>query len=111
MNPEKYPQVEMPQCPAERILKGQKALVTGANSGIGMAIAIGLGQAGADVVVNYVRGQEQANAVVEAIHTSGSRAYAHPADVSNETQVQAMFEKMSARCFNSASSHYRRKAN
>jgi glucose 1-dehydrogenase len=96
MNPEKYPHVEMPQCTAERVLKGQKALVTGANSGIGMAIAIGLGQAGADVVVNYVRGQEQANAVVEAIHKSGSRAYAHPADVSNETQVQAMFEKMSS---------------
>jgi glucose 1-dehydrogenase len=94
MNPEKYPQVVMPQCSTERILKGQKALVTGANSGIGMAIAIGLGQAGADVVVNYVGGEEQANAVVEAIQNADSRAYAHQADVSNETQVQAMFAKM-----------------
>jgi glucose 1-dehydrogenase len=33
---------------------GQKALVTGANSGIGKAVAIGLGQAGADVVINFV---------------------------------------------------------
>jgi glucose 1-dehydrogenase len=95
MSAEKYPNVVMPQCSAERVLEGQTALVTGGNSGIGKAIAIGLGQAGADVVVNYVRGDEQANAVVETIRNSGSRAYAHPADVSNETQVQAMFEKMS----------------
>jgi glucose 1-dehydrogenase len=94
MNPERYPQVEMPQCTAERILKGQKALVTGANSGIGEAIAMGLGQAGADVVVNYVRGEEKALAVVAEIHNSGSRAFAHRADVSDETQVQAMFDNM-----------------
>ncbi len=94
MSSENYPQVEMPQCTTERILNGQKALVTGANSGIGKAIAIGLGQAGADVVVNYVRGEKQALAVVETIHASGSRAYAHRADVSNENQVQAMFAKM-----------------
>ena len=45
-------------------LTGQKALVTGANSGIGKAIAIALGQAGADVIVNYVEGDDAANAVV-----------------------------------------------
>ena len=38
------------------ILTGQKALVTGANSGIGKAIALALGAAGADVAVNYVDG-------------------------------------------------------
>jgi len=37
-----------------QLLRGQKALVTGANSGIGKATAIALGRAGADVVVNYV---------------------------------------------------------
>ena len=46
-----------------KILKGQKALVTGANSGIGKAVAIGLGQAGADVVVNYVTHPETAQEV------------------------------------------------
>jgi glucose 1-dehydrogenase len=94
MSEKKYPEVVMPQCEAEKVLKGQKALVTGANSGIGKAVAIGLGQAGADVVVNYVRGEDQAREVVAEIKKSGSRAFAHPADVSSEDQVQAMFQKM-----------------
>ena len=94
MSEEKYPEVVMPQCEAEKLLKGQKALVTGANSGIGKAVAIALGQAGADVVVNYVRGEDQAREVVAEIKKSGSRAFAHPADVSNEDQVRAMFQKM-----------------
>jgi glucose 1-dehydrogenase len=96
MNAEKYPEAVMPQCSAARVLKGQKALVTGANSGIGEAIAIGLGQAGADVVVNWVRGEKQALAVVAEIRKSGSRAYAHQADVADESQVQTMFQKMFA---------------
>ena len=41
-------------------LRGQKALVTGASSGIGRAVAIALAQAGADVVVNYLSGDEAA---------------------------------------------------
>ena len=47
--------------------RGQKALVTGANSGIGKATAIGLGRAGADVVVNYVADQDAADEVVREI--------------------------------------------
>lgn len=77
-----------------KLLKGQKALVTGANSGIGKAVAIALGEAGADVVVNYVRGDDAAQAVVETISTNGSHAIAIQADVSEETQVQAMFASM-----------------
>lgn len=77
-----------------RILKGQKALVTGANSGIGKATAIGLGRAGADVVVNYVSGAQEAEAVVEEIKSHGVRAYAHEADVSREDQVVAMVDRM-----------------
>ena len=45
------PEVVMPNCPVNKLLSGQKALVTGANSGIGRAVAIALGHAGADVVV------------------------------------------------------------
>jgi glucose 1-dehydrogenase len=74
-----------------KILAGQKALVTGANSGIGEAAAIALGQAGADVVVNYVTGEERAEAVAEEIRRSGVRAFAHQADVSKEDEVEQMF--------------------
>jgi glucose 1-dehydrogenase len=72
-------------------LVGQKALVTGANSGIGRAVAIALGQAGADVVVNYVVGDDAAAEVVNEIQSHGVMAYAHKADVSSEQDVQAMF--------------------
>jgi glucose 1-dehydrogenase len=94
MSVEEYPEVVMPECPAERILEGQKALVTGGASGIGKAVAIALGKAGADVVVNYRGGAEQANEVATDIAKCGSRAFAHQADVSSEEQVKNMFGKM-----------------
>ncbi len=72
-------------------LTGQKALVTGANSGIGQGVAIALGQAGADVVVNYVQGDDAAQAVVEEIRKSGVKAFSCKADVSSEDEVAAMF--------------------
>jgi len=76
-----------------RPLQGQKALVTGANSGIGSAVALALGAAGADVGVNYVSRPEAADAVVEQIRKAGTDAIALEADVSNEDQVVAMFRK------------------
>ncbi|MFJ8072561.1 SDR family oxidoreductase [Streptomyces sp. NPDC096176] len=76
------------------LLKGQKALVTGANSGIGKATAIGLGRAGADVVVNYVADRDAAEQVVEEIKGFGVRAAAIEADVSQEAQVTAMVDRM-----------------
>jgi glucose 1-dehydrogenase len=83
-----------PPVTVPRHLTGQKALVTGANSGIGKAVAIALGQAGADVVVNYVDGDDAADAVVQEIGRSGAKAYAHKADVASEDQVAAMFAEM-----------------
>ena len=77
-----------------RPLQGQKALVTGANSGIGRAIALALGAAGADVGVNYVSRPEAADAVVEQIRKAGTDAIALEADVSDEDQVVAMFRNV-----------------
>jgi len=88
---EALPDVVMPSCPILKILKGQKAIVTGASSGIGKAIAIALGHAGADVCVNYVAGEDKALAVVEELKRCGSRGMAVQADVSDEAQVRDMF--------------------
>lgn len=75
-------------------LKGQKALVTGANSGIGEGVALALGAAGAAVVVNFVSKPEAAHQVVERIRAGGADAMAIRADVSNEDEVRAMFAEM-----------------
>lgn len=90
---EPLPEVVMPACPIRKVLKGQKALVTGANSGIGRGIAIALAHAGADVVVNYRNNPEVAEAVIEEGGRCGSRVIAHQADVSDEAQVQEMFRR------------------
>ncbi len=76
------------------LLTGQKALVTGANSGIGRGVAIALGRAGADVMVNYVAGDESAHAVVKEICGCGVKAIAYQADVSSEEQVAGMFRHL-----------------
>ncbi len=86
-----YPQPVMPSVPVRRLLEGQTAIVTGASSGIGKAIAIELGKAGANVVVNYVTGPDKAEEVVAEIEKDGSHAVAAKADVSKEAEVQAMF--------------------
>ena len=77
-------------------LDGQRAIVTGANSGIGEGIARGLAEAGAAVAVNYVAGEDRALKVVEDIRAAGGRAIAVKADVSSEDDVQAMFRRVVA---------------
>jgi glucose 1-dehydrogenase len=84
----------MPRCPVRRLLAGQKALVTGANSGIGKGIAARLAQEGADVVVNYVRDEAAARKVVDEIRVNGVRVLAIQADVSREEDVKRMFARM-----------------
>src|SRR5256712_14110626 len=90
---ENLPAAVMPYCPINKVLKGQKALVTGANSGIGKAVALSLAHAGADVVVNYVSRPEAAEEVAKEASRCGANVYAHRANVANEADVQAMFQK------------------
>jgi glucose 1-dehydrogenase len=94
LHAENLPEACLPVCPISKVLKGQKALVTGANSGIGKAVALALAHAGADVVVNYVSRGEAAAEVVEEASACGVHSYAHRADVASEADVQAMFGKM-----------------
>ena len=75
-------------------LKGQSALVTGANSGIGRAIALEMAKEGAKVVINYISDEAAAQQMLAGIRNSGGTAMAIKADVSNEDQVKAMFSQM-----------------
>jgi glucose 1-dehydrogenase len=88
------PEPVMPCVPPQKLLLGQKALVTGASSGIGRAIALSLGDAGADVVINYISGEDKAQSLADEIRARGSKATAIRADVSDEAQVSDMFRAM-----------------
>ena len=83
----------LPKAPYHPVLTGQPALVTGANSGIGRAVALGLARAGADVAVNYVTHPETADEVAHEIVGMGRRAIAVKADVSKEDEVEALYQR------------------
>ena len=72
-------------------LDKQIALVTGASSGIGHAIARGMAQAGAAVAINYNSQAKPAEELVAEIEQAGGRAFAMQADVSDEDAVEALF--------------------
>jgi 3-oxoacyl-[acyl-carrier protein] reductase len=78
-------------------LKSRVALVTGASRGIGRAVALVLGGAGAAVAVNYRERDDDARAVAEAIGQRGGRAAVFGADVSRGTDVQHMVRGIEAR--------------
>ena len=73
-------------------MTGQTAIVTGASRGIGRCVALALAEAGAEVVVNYARSAEAAEAVVAEILEAGGQAYALKADVAEEPAVKAMVD-------------------
>jgi glucose 1-dehydrogenase len=89
-------QIELQQEYLHLPLKGQVALVTGSNSGIGEGCVRHLAAAGAAVVINYVANPAAAQLIAEQINQSGGKATTAYADVSNEEQVKAMFDQIRA---------------
>ena len=74
-------------------LKGRKALITGADSGIGRATAIAYAREGADIVLNYLPEEESdAQEVVALITAEGRRAIALPGDLKNEAFCKSLVD-------------------
>lgn len=77
-------------------LQGKNALVTGASSGIGQAIAVRLAQEGVNVAIHYNRGADGAKETQQQIEAAGSSAKLMlvQADVSQEDAIDGMFDKV-----------------
>ncbi len=77
-----------------RELAGKTALVTGGTKGIGLEIASGLAEKGANVVVNYFRSRDAAEDAVRRIKEYGVECYAHRANIGNHDQIPPIFRKI-----------------
>lgn len=73
-------------------LSGKVALVTGASSGIGKGIALAFATAGANVVIDYIASDLEAQAVADKIIAMGRKSVIYRADVTDREQVKGMFE-------------------
>ena len=88
---------QFPKMISTDLLSGQTALVTGSSRGIGRAIALKLGESGAEVVVNYSHSPEKAEEVVKAIQAKGGKAYAIQANIAKEVEVEGLIKQILGR--------------
>lgn len=75
-------------------LKGKKALVTGVDSGIGQAIAIGFAKEGADVAIIYLEEDNDAKTTCKYIENEGVKAYAIKGDICKESTCKDIINKV-----------------
>ena len=75
------------------LLENKVAIVTGANSGIGRAIALALAEAGASIAIDYVVDPESAETLERQINNLGEKAIMVDADVSKLTDLQMLVDK------------------
>jgi glucose 1-dehydrogenase len=74
-------------------LDGRTALITGSDSGIGQATAVAFAEEGADVVITYLEDADGAEQTRKAVEAAGRRAIVVQCDVSQEAQVEALFDQ------------------
>jgi 3-oxoacyl-[acyl-carrier protein] reductase len=86
----------MPDQREQRELEGKIAVVTGGSRGIGRAISVALGRAGAKVVVNYTANEVAAGEAVAAVAAAGGAAVAKRFDVADAAAVDAAFKEIVA---------------
>ncbi|PCC99857.1 SDR family oxidoreductase [Halopseudomonas pelagia] len=74
-------------------LKGKVAIITGADSGIGRAVAVHFAREGANVLVSYLNEEEDARVTCDAIKAEGAEAISHAGDVAESSTCQALIDK------------------
>ncbi len=109
---EPKPQAEMRNYRGAGKLDGKIALISGGDSGIGRAVAIGFAKEGADVAITYLDEHEDAQETVRLIEAEGRRATAVPGDIGNSDfsrelvrQVVAAFGRIDILVNNAAEQH------
>ena len=75
-------------------LTGKVALITGATHGLGMAMAKGIGKAGAMVIINGNSSQEKIDNAVATFKAEGIQAFGYRFDVTDEEEVQNAIERI-----------------
>ena len=87
------PRFRAPDYKGSGKLDGMRALITGADSGIGAAVAIAFAREGADVALNYLEEeQEDAQHVIQAIRDSGRKAVPLPGDIRDKAFCHQLVE-------------------
>ncbi len=109
---EPRPQAEMAHYKGAGRLAGRVALISGGDSGIGRAVAIGFAKEGADVAITWLNEHEDAAETVRLIETEGQTALSIPGDIGNPdfaphlvAQVVAQFGRIDILVNNAAEQH------
>lgn len=74
-------------------LNGKKAVITGADSGIGRAVAIAYAREGADVLISYLEEHEDAEETKKLVEAAGQKALLVPGDIQNAAHCRTIIEK------------------
>ncbi len=77
-------------------LQNQVAIITGGNTGIGRAVSLAFADEGADIVIAWVDREIETQSLVDMIEAKGRRAHPIQVDVTDETQVMSMIQKVQA---------------